>query len=556
MNIPTPTRPNDIEMEVLKSPTTLVRRFVTKRTRKSSLILGLVLGLYMISKTSTYVKTYSTVASREKIAESIGSNVGIEALLGRAHSIETVTGYMTWNFLCIITAVGAIWAIFIATKTFRGEEDTGRWELLLAGQTTARKAVQDGLVGLYSGIVLIFIFLALAIIAIGHLSGVHFAIQSGVFFALSLICGAIEFIAIGVLASQLMPVRSKAIGLSAGIFGAFYLLRLIADTSSASWLLTISPLGWIERLQPMYGSQPLWLIPIGVFTIVVGWLSVYFAGHRDLDEAILTDSGTARAHTALLHSPISAAIRLTWLSTLVWISVIVVLSFVYAQLAKGTIVNALGQSMKISHTFNRLSHLNQTKAITTGDFLGITFLLIMIIGMFFAANAISRIRDDEASGYLDNFLVQPYSRIRWLSGRAMYTSIVIVFTGILSGGVTWLAMVSQQSGISWHSLWQAGLNAIVPVLFIVGVGVCAMGLLPRLTSIIAYGAIAWSFLVIMLSSGLNLNHWLLDTSILHQISFAPASPPVWSTNAIIVLIAIGLGAIGLISFHRRDIQNE
>jgi ABC-2 type transport system permease protein len=180
----------------------------------------------------------------------------------------------------------------------------------------------------------------------------------------------------------------------------------------------------------------------------------------------------------------------------------------------------------------------------------------MIIGMFFAASAIARVRDDEAGGYLDNFLVQPYSRVRWLSGRAGYTATVVLITGILSGIVTWLAILSQHAGISWHTLWLAGLNAIIPVLFIVGVGVCAMGILPRLTSVITYGAIGWSFLVVMLSSGLNLNHWLLDSSILHQVAFAPALPPEWSTNGVILLITVGLVIIGLISFHRRDIQNE
>ncbi len=556
MDTPTQTNPIGIQLETMKSPTTLVRRFVIKQARKSSLILGIVLAIYMLSKASSYLKTYTTEAARQKIAETLGSNVGIEALLGRAHNIETVAGYITWNFLCIITAVGAIWAIFLATKTFRGEEDSGRWELLLAGQTTAKKATKDALIGLYTSVVIVFVFLVISITAIGHLSGSHFAARSGLFFAVTLICGAVEFIAVGTLASQLMSVRSKAVGLSTGIFGVFYLLRLIADTSSATWLLSVSPLGWVERLQPMYDSRPIWLLPIVLFSVVLAWLAIHFASQRDLNGAIFSDSGTARPHTAFLHSPIAAAIRLTWLSTLIWLCAIVLLSYVYGQLARGAIVNALSQSVKIAHAFNKLNHVAHVKTITTGDFLGITFLLIMVISMFYAASAMSRVREDEARGYVDNFLVQPYGRIRWLGGRIVYIVMVVVAAGILSGTATWLAIMSQHTGLSWHDLWQAGFNATVPAVLILSIGVCMMGLLPRFTTVFSYGAIAWSFLVVMLSSGLNLNHWLLDTSILHQVAFAPAQPPVWSTNAILVLIAACLCAIGLIGFLRRDIQNE
>jgi ABC-2 type transport system permease protein len=494
--------------------------------------------------------------ARQKIAESLGTNVGIEALLGVAHHIETVAGYVTWNFLCLIAAGEAVWALLIATKTFRGEEDSGRWELLLAGQTTARRAAANALAGLGSGLVIVYVLIALAVLGIGRLHGANFTASASLFFALALIAGAAEFLAVGALASQLMPVRSRAAGLSAAIFGVFYMARLTADTTNAHWLLNVSPLGWIEKLQPMYNSQPVWLLPIGIFILALSGLTVFLAGRRDLGAGIFADKDTAKPHTWLLRTPFRAAIRLTRTATLAWLAAIGLAAFVYGQLAKGAVVKALGQSTAAEHALNRLAQTSRAQAVSTSAFLGITFFLIMILAMFYAASAVGRMREDEAEGYLDNFLVRPVSRIRWLSGRVLLVVAVIVLAGLLSSLATWAGQASQHAGVSLHALLLAGANAMTPVLLILGIGAFAFGALPRLAGALTYGAIAWSFLVIMLSSGLNLNHWLLDTSILHHVAFAPAVNANWGADTVLVVIGLVLCLAGALRFNTRDLQAE
>jgi putative exporter of polyketide antibiotics len=103
---------------------------------------------------------------------------------------------------------------------------------------------------------------------------------------------------------------------------------------------------------------------------------------------------------------------------------------------------------------------------------------------------------------------------------------------------------------------QAAANTAVPVLFILGVGIFAFGIHPRFTSFLAYGLIAWSFMIDMLSSGININHWILDTSILNHMVFAPASSPNWSVNIIMIGIALVLGVIGITGFNQRDLASE
>jgi ABC-2 type transport system permease protein len=543
-------------MKRFRSPKTVVRRFVAKRTSRSAFILGAVLGLYMITKASSYLKAYPTEAGRQKIAESLGTNVGIEALLGVAHHIETVAGYVTWNFLCLIAAGGAVWALLIATKTLRGEEDSGRWELLLAGQTTARRATANALAGLGSGLVIIYILIALSLLGIGRLHGVNFTVNASLFFALALIAGAAEFLAVGALASQLMPLRSRAAGLSASVFGVFYMLRLIADTTNAHWLLVVSPLGWIEKLQPMYNSQPLWLLPIGAFVLVLSALSVFLAGRRDLGEGIFANKDTAKPRTRLLGTPFRFAIRSTRPMTLGWLTAIVLAAFVYGQLAKGAVVKALGQSAAAEHALSRLAGTSRAQAVSSSAFLGIAFFLIMVLAMFYTASAVGRMREDEAKGYLDNFLVRSVSRIQWLWGRVLLVVTAIILAGILSSLATWAGQASQHAGVSFHTLLLAGVNAMTPALLILGISLFAFGVAPRLTSALTYGAIAWSFLIVMLSSGLNLNHWLLDTSILHHVAFAPAVSSNWTADGTLVVIGLALCLAGALRFNSRDLQGE
>ena len=49
--------------------------------------------------------------------------------------------------------LGAVWGLLTSTRLLRGEEDGGRWELLLAGRTTRRRAAAQALAGLGAGAV-------------------------------------------------------------------------------------------------------------------------------------------------------------------------------------------------------------------------------------------------------------------------------------------------------------------------------------------------------------------------------------------------------------------
>ena len=540
-------------VKYFRSPQTVIGRFVAKRTIYSAVLWALVFGAYVASKASGYANLYPTLQDRLKFLASFSSNIGINAILGLPHNVETVAGFTAWNCLMILTIIGSIWAFLLATKKFRGEEEAGRWELLLSGQTTARRATVNVLAGLSMCLAVFFGVTAITFIATGRLHNVDFNTSAALFFALAATAGAAMFIAIGTFISQLMPTRSRAAGVSAAIFGIFFLLRAAADITSLHWLLNLSPLGWIEKLQPLFGSRWVWFIPIIVLVLILSILTVWIAGERDLGASIFADKDTAKAHTRFLNGPLAMSIRLTWAKTLSWALGLGIFSFFFGILTKSA-AQAISASANEGKYIDRLVHAQQLSLATT--FIGVIFFILMPLIMAYVASAVGAMRNDEAEGYLDNLLVRPVSRLRWLYDRISLIIMAVLIVGIFSAICSWAGAAIQHNGIAFHSYITAGINAIVPAIFTLGIGIFALGFMPRLTTIIAYSVVAWSFLISMISSGIKLNHWVLDTSIMTHMNLAPAVSPNWTSALVIILLGIAVALLGILRFNRRDLASE
>lgn len=540
-------------LRYFRSPQTVIGRFVAKRTSRMAAFWALVFGAIVASKAAGFAAAYPTEALRARVTASFTNNIGLNVLLGRPNHIDTVRGFTTWNTLGVMVIIGSIWAFLLATKTFRGEEDNGRSELLLTGQTTARRAAVNTLAGLSVSLLAFYVIIAAVFIEIGNLHAVNFSTSASLFFGLAATSSVALFMAVGAFTSQLMPTRSRAASLAAGSFGVCFLLRATADSSNAHWLLKVTPLGWIEKLQPLYGSDPIWLLPIVGLTLGLAVATVYLAGKRDLGASTFPDHDSAPPHTRLLNTPLGAAWRLTRTASLSWLAAIGLASLFFGLLTKSA-AQAFTSTLSAQQAIAKITHVSHVIGATA--FLSIIFFMTMMLVMAFTASAVSAMREDEAQGYLDNLLVRPVSRLRWLGGRLLLIIIVIILAGLITSLGAWAGESSQQAGVAFHPLLLAGFNMIAPSILTLGVAVFALGVLPRLTSVIAYSVIAWSFLIQMVSSGINLNHWLLDTAIFTHIALAPATNPNWGIDARLAAIGIILAIIGAIASNGRDLQNE
>jgi putative exporter of polyketide antibiotics len=68
--------------------------------------------------------------------------------------------------------------------------------------------------------------------------------------------------------------RREAAALAGGVFGIAFVLRVVADGSSATWLRWATPFGWIEEMRPLTGGRPAAILAwIGVLTAATVWLA-------------------------------------------------------------------------------------------------------------------------------------------------------------------------------------------------------------------------------------------------------------------------------------------
>ena len=162
---------------------TVVARLTAKKAARSGALWGYFFGVCVASSALTYLSSYKTAAAREKLAANFGTNTALAALFGPAHELQTVAGFTAYKVLGFLSIVGAVWGLLAATRLFRGEEDAGRWELVLCGQTTRRGAAAQALLGLGSGLVALFMVTALVTVLTGRSSKVHFSIGE-----ISLLC--------------------------------------------------------------------------------------------------------------------------------------------------------------------------------------------------------------------------------------------------------------------------------------------------------------------------------------------------------------------------------
>ena len=189
---------------------------------RAAVLWGYVFGLTVASAALGYSSTYRTQAQREQFAALFGSNAGLAAITGPAREIQTVTGYTAWKTSMFLTLVGAVWGLLTGTRLLRGEEEGGRYELLLAGQTARRRAAGQAVIGLGAGLAVLWTLTAVITVAVGRSSRVHIAAGPALFFALTLVAAAAIFLAAGALASQLAASRRQAAGYAGAALGVCY----------------------------------------------------------------------------------------------------------------------------------------------------------------------------------------------------------------------------------------------------------------------------------------------------------------------------------------------
>jgi ABC-2 type transport system permease protein len=540
----------DVTRRADRASRLVVAHVTVAKAARSGSVWGVVFGGYFALQSTGYATSYKTLADRVALAKEFGTNAGISALVGPARHIDTVAGFTAWKCLMVLAVAGSVWGMLTSTRLLRAEEDAGRWEVLLAGRTTRARATAQAVVGLFAGVATLFVVSAVLTVAVGRTSKIGFATSNSLYFCVATVAAPIMFLAVGALSSQLAATRRQASSYAAAFLGLCFAVRMVADSGTGlTWMRWLSPLGWIEELRPLTGSQPLALIPIIVFTAALGVAAVTLAAKRDLGSSWLPDHSSATARTALLNGPGGLTVRLLRPTLVAWTIAIVGYGLLLGSIAKSG-GKAIVSSPSLRRAFARLG-VSGPEA-----YVGIALLIMAVTLAFVAVGQISAARGEESSGRSEFLLVRPVARSRWLLVRTGVAVMALTVLGLLAGLATWVGAASEHAGIGLVALVEAGINIVPANLVLLGVGVALFGLWPRAAVRVTYAVLVWSLLVELVGGVVPVNHWILDSSTYHQMTAAPSASVNWTVNAVMASLGAAMMALGIVAFNRRDLKNE
>jgi ABC-2 type transport system permease protein len=501
-----------------------------------------LLGLYALAQVVGYRHAYPTLAERLEFARTFGVNKALQLFYGIPRDLVSVGGYTAWRFGGFGSIIAAVWAVFAAVRAYRGEEEGGRQELVLAGAVTRCGAFCAAAVAILAGagILWLAIFAALA--------ATRLPVGSSAYLALVTVSPAPVFVGVAALASQLASTRRLALQLSIAVLLMGFVLRVVADIGDLGAVRWATPLGWAEEMRAFADPRPLVVIlPIAAGALLLAAAAV-LSVRRDVGRGILTTADTAEPRLWGLSSPAAQAARSEAGVLAGWLAGIGLFGLIVGFLSTSFSVKTISKSLQ-----QTLAKLGGASIVTPAGALSFYFLFFAVAISLFGCSQVGAARREEAEQQLETLLALPVGRTRWLGGRLALGAAGAVALALTAGFFSWSGAAAQSAGVPLTDLLGAGLNCLPAALLFLGVGSLAYALYPRAGTAVAYGLVAVSFIWELIGSLLGAPRWLLDATPFQHIGLVPAEP--FRAGAALAMLGIGAAACGLALgvFRRRDL---
>jgi ABC-2 type transport system permease protein len=525
----------------------MIARRAFKQVWIGAALVALVGGATVAASALSYVKSFPTAASRLQIAATTGGDKGLAVLLGPVSSIGTVGGYTVYKCFVFLTTFGAIWAILAATRLLRGEEDIGRWQLVLAGHTRAPRATAATLAALGVAVAVVFAGTTALTLLAARNPDVGFGLGESVLYGLSIAIAPATFVAVGAVTSQLGRTRRLATGLGLGVFGVAFVVRMIADSGPHTrWLLWFTPFGWTELMRPFTANDAWPLLPAAATVSGLCVAATLLAARRDAGNGLLASRDTAALRPFGLRSPLGLAARLELGVLAAWCAAAASAAFVLGIIAK---VTSGAVPSSLTGTLQKFG----VHGSFADQYLGVAFLLLATMVAFIAAGQIGAACDEATSRRLAHVLAGPARRTSMFAGRLALSGAAIVAAGFLCGLFAWFGAETQGIDLKMTSMVAAGLNVVPTALVALGIGTVLLSVAPRIAGRGVYAAVIWSLLIDLAGSMVSGAGWLDRLSLFHYMALAPAQDPDPMTIAIAIPVAVALCGGATILFNRRDL---
>jgi ABC-2 type transport system permease protein len=526
-----------------RAPASAVTATAVRQVRRGTAIVALLCG-GMAATVVTQYRGLEGALGMESLS-ALAENPAIRTLFGPPVALDDPGGFTVWRTGTFLAVLAGTWAALTATRLTRGEEEAGRWDLLLAGRVTLRSLVMRTLAVVLCAAAVPGVAVGIAMV----LSGA--ATPGAVVFASAIAGVGMTGAALGVLAAQLVPERRTASGLAVAVLLGGLLARMVGDGVDAlAWLHWLTPFGLIGRAAPFAGNRVFPLVVLAGLAALFAVAATALATGRDVGSGPLRGRDRARTPSRLLRSLAGLAVHRTRRPVVTW-----GLGLAAYFLLIGLLATAMVDFLRDNPVFAQLAE--RAGVVELGSVEGYAASLFSLLAVpvgAFTAGRIAAVAHDEAGGRLALLFSLPVARARWAAVEAGTVAIGSVVLAAVAGLATWAGTAWVGAGLGLGAaLW--GALSVVPVaLLCLGAALAALGWAPQ--AVLALGVLpaAGGFLLLVFADTFRWPEWVRGLSPFAHLASVPAEPINAAGALGILAVAAALALVGLVGYVRRDLH--
>lgn len=519
--------------------TTALTRFALRRDRVRILVWVFAIFLLVVTTGASVKGLFPEQSDLDEAATTARDNPAMRALNGPDQALDTLGGQIAFQLGATGLVVVGLMSLFMVGRLTRGEEESGRTELIRSMAIGRHAPAAAALIVVAAMNVAVGALVTLGLVAYdlpvtgSVVLGVSFAVF-GLFMA-----------GVTTAAAQVTENTRVVYGTAGAVVGYAYAVRAAGDAGSGalSWL---SPIGWSQKMRP-YAGEEWWpmLIGLGFAVALLVW-ATDLASRRDLGGGLVPPRPGPAVASPGLGRPLGLALRLQRGSLIGWSAGILLLGAAYGTVASD-VEEFVGDNEAVEEMIARAG------GDLTESYLSTTLLIVALISSGFAVQSALRLRSEEAAQRAEPILATRVSRRDWVASHlavALGGSLVVLLAGSFGMGLTYEIAANELGELP--RLLGAAL-AYAPALWLLaGLAFALFGLVPR-AALGAWGGVAFCFLVGMLADVLELPGWVVDVSPFEHVPLLPAADLDLVPPAALTAVAAALVAVGLVGFRRRDV---
>ncbi len=513
--------------------------------RRGAVLIWLAAAAYMATEVLVFRSAYPDQASRQKLLD-LSNSTAVRMLQGLPAGVDTAGGFAVWDGGWMLAIIVACWALLTATRLTRGEEDSGRAELVLARPVTSRQALGAHLAALAVAAAGVAVAAGLPFVVLGE--PVAGAVLWGT--GLGALCAVAA--ALGTLVAQLVEPRRRAVAAGLGLLAAAFVLRIVANSADRrSWLLPFAPFGWLERLRAFSDNDWAWLAaPLVAVLLLVG-AALALCAHRDSGAALLRTTAARRSRFRLLGTAAGFGWRSSTGTLLGWTATLAVVSFAFG-LMTDALVDFINQDAAYREM---LESMGMDMSVPAVGYLSYIAVFLALPFAAFLGWRLGAFRQEEAEGRLDNLLVRGVVRWRWLAVTSVQALLAAVVLVAVTTAALWTSTHLVGAPVTTRQVLEPMMGTLPVVALFTGLAVLTFGVAPRLTVAVPVTAAVLGYLLDTFGTTLDWPNAVVGLSPFHHLARLPGDPMTLTAALVMTGIGAAAAAAGIVAFARRDLRS-